>query len=505
MSTEILVNVSAQETRVALVEGGALQEVFVQRESRHGLVGNLYKGQVQRVLPGMQAAFVEIGLDRTAFLHARDIQPLDHDAGEDAGSEAQPKATPPSPEPKISELLTEGQDVLVQIVKDPMGQKGARLTTQISIPSRYLVLLPHGQQSGGQQVGISVKIEDEAERARLRELVEAIVAEEGADTGFIVRTAGEGASRDALRADVLFLTKLWRSIRLAAHEARTGAMVYGDLPMVMRILRDLLGTQVDRVRIDSQASYEQVVRFARRFLPEVSDRIEYHDSDGPIFDLFGVEDELARALERKVVLKSGGYLVIDQTEAMTTVDVNTGGFVGRSTLEETVFKTNLEAAQAVARQLRLRNLGGIIIVDFIDMEDTAHRDEVLRVLGKAMDADPARSAISGVSSLGLVEMTRKRTRESLEHILCEPCPSCQGRGFVKTAETVCFEIFREIMRSARQFDAKEMLVLCAPDVAVRLLDEQSAQLAELEGAVGVPIRLQAESEYAQESFDVVLL
>lgn len=503
MSTEILVNVATQETRVALVEGGALQEVFVQRESRHGLVGNLYKGRVQRVLPGMQAAFVEIGLDRTAFLHARDIQPLDHDDNGQPGP-AKPDGGP-TPEPRISELLTEGQDVLVQIVKDPMGQKGARLTTQISIPSRYLVLLPHGPQSGNQQVGISVKIEDSDERDRLRGLVEDIVQEEGADTGFIVRTAGEGASREALRADVLFLTKLWRSIRLAAHEARTGAMVYGDLPMVMRILRDLLGTQVDRVRIDSQASYEQVMRFARRFLPEVSDRIELHGSDGPIFDLFGVEDELARALERKVPLKSGGYLVIDQTEAMTTVDVNTGAFVGRSTLEETIFKTNLEAAQAVARQLRLRNLGGIIIVDFIDMEDAAHQQEVLRVLGKAMDADPARSVISGVSSLGLVEMTRKRTRESLEHILCEPCPSCQGRGHVKTAETVCFEIFREIMRSARQFDAKEMLVLCAPDVAACLLDEQSAQLAEMEDAVGVPIRLQAESQYTQEHFDVVLM
>ena len=486
MSTEILVNVTTQETRVALVESGLVQEVFVQRESRYSVVGNLYKGVVRRVLPGMQAAFVDVGLERTAFLHAHDIIPSDEaSVGE---------------EPAINELVHEGQDVLVQVVKDPLGTKGARLTTQLSIPSRYLVLLPYSDH-----VGISARIEDDGERGRLKTALEQVLAEEQTTTGFIVRTAGEGASLEALRSDVQFLTKLWDSIRRSAKDAPKASMVYGDLPMVMRILRDLLGTDVDRVRIDAPESYEQVVRFARRFIPEASDRIELFDGEGPIFDLYSVEDEINRALDRKVMLKSGGYLIIDQTEAMTTVDVNAGSFVGHRNLEETIFKTNLEAAQSLARQLRLRNLGGIIIVDFIDMQDEEHRKQVLRVLERAMARDPARNAISGVSPLGLVEMTRKRTRESLEHILCDACPTCGGRGSVKTVETVCHEIFREIMRSARQFEAREMLVMASAEVITRLLEEQSTALAELEDAVSLPVRLQADPVYTQEQFDVVLV
>ena len=486
MSDEILVNVTPQETRVALIESGVLQEIFVERASRFGLVGNVYKGRVQRVLPGMQAAFVEMGLERTGFLHASDIRVPD--AGADTA------------EPDIRTLLREGDEVLVQVIKEPLGTKGARLTTQLSIPSRYLVLLPFADR-----VGVSTRIEDEAERERLKSMVSDMVVAEGAAGGYIVRTAGEGMPEQAARSDLRFLLRLWTSIRAHADALPAGSLVHGDLPLVMRILRDLLGTQVERVRIDSRAAWRRVRAFAERFIPEVAQQVEFYDGERPIFDLYGVEDELQRALERKVTLKSGGYLIIDQTEAMTTVDVNTGGYVGHRNLEETIFKTNLEAAQALARQLRLRNLGGIIIVDFIDMIEGEHKRQVLKALEKALARDHAKSVICDVSPLGLVEMTRKRTRESLEHVLCEGCPTCRGRGSVKTVETVSHEIAREVMRSGRQFDPKEFLVVACPDVISTLLDEQSTMLAELEEIVSRPIRLQAETLYQREQFDVVLM
>jgi ribonuclease G len=434
----------------------------------------------------MQAAFVDIGLERTAFLHVSDLAQAVRQNGEDI--------------PDIRRYLHEGDELLVQIQKDPLGSKGARLTTQISIPSRYLVLLPDGAAAG-----VSVKIGDEGERDRLKQLVTRLMTEQGVAGGYIVRTAGEGVGEEALAADMQFLARLWQSVQEKAKTVAAGTLVHGDLPLVMRILRDLLGTEVERVRIDSREGWQQLAAFARQFVPEMEPRIELYEGEGPIFDLYGIEDELARALERRVPLKSGGHLVIDQTEAMTTVDVNTGGYVGHRNLEETILKTNLEAAQAMARQLRLRNLGGIIIVDFIDMQDPAHREGVLRALEKALARDPAKTVISEMSALGLVQMTRKRTRESLEHILCEPCPACGGRGRVKTIETVCNEIFREIMRSARQFDARALVVLASPDVVARLLDEQSGVIAELEELIHRPIRLQAESLYPQESFDVVLV
>ena len=486
LSGEILVNVAPRETRVALLEGGQLQEIYVQRADRHGLVGNIYFGRVKRVLPGMQAAFVDIGLERTAFLHASDLARADRHNSEELQD--------------IRRYLQVGDDLLVQIQKDPLGSKGARLTTQISIPSRYLVLLPDGNSAG-----VSVKIEDEAERERLKQVVARQMAETGVSGGYIVRTAGEGATEEALATDMQFLARLWQSVQEKAKTVAAGEMVHGDLPLVMRILRDLLGTEVERVRIDSREGWQRLVEFAQQFVPEMASRIELFEGDSPIFDLYGVEDELARALDRKVPLKSGGHLVFDQTEAMTTVDVNTGGYVGHRNLEETILKTNLEATQAIARQLKLRNLGGIIIVDFIDMEDPAHRDGVLHALEKALARDPAKTVISEMSTLGLVQMTRKRTRESLGHILCEPCSVCGGRGSIKTVETVCNEIFREIMRSARQFDAKALVVLASPEVVARLLDEESSVIAELEELVHRPIRLQAESLYPQESFDVVLV
>ena len=487
MSTEILVNIGTQETRVALVEGGSTQEVHLQRASRHGLTGNIYKGVVQRVLPGMQAAFIEIGLERTAFLHVADM--VCNNNGDAS-----------KPAPQITQLLHDGQSVLVQIVKDPMGTKGARLTSLLSVPSRYLVLLPFEPH-----VGVSARIEDEKERDRLKTILDDVQRVEASGFGVIARTAAEGADAEALANDLRFLMRLWGAISEQAKVAPAATMVHGDLPLSMRILRDLMGTDVERVRIDNMDEFRNLQQFAQVFVPNAASKVELYEGAAPIFDLYGVEDDIARALDRRVDLKSGGHLVIDQTEAMTTVDVNTGAYIGHRNLEETVLKTNLEAAQAIARQLRLRNLGGIIIIDFIDMKGEDHRAQVMRALERALAADHARTQIYPFTELGLVQLTRKRTRESLGHILCEPCAACNGRGTVKTVETVCHEIARDVQRAARQFEAKGFLVLAAPHVITRFMEEQSLGLAELEGQLHRPIRLQAESSYGQESFDVVPL
>ncbi len=489
MSEEILINVTPRETRVALLETGVLQELYIERTHRRGLVGNIYKGKVLRVLPGMQAAFIDIGLERTAFLHAADIAKV-------ATTETDYQSEVPA---DIRGLLHAGQEILVQVLKDPLGTKGARLTTHISIPSRYLVYLPDGKG-----MGLSARIEDPQERERLQELLRVCAAAAG-DGGYIVRTAGEGAAVEALRADMLFLNKLWENIRLQAADIPAGNLVHADQPLSVRILRDLFSGEVQRVRVDSAEAYACMCDFTGRFVPELKPRIERYDGTQPIFDLYGIEEEIRKALERKVPLKSGGYLIIDQTEAMTTIDVNTGAYVGHRNLEDTILKTNLEAAQAIACQLRLRNLGGIIIIDFIDMDDAEHKRLVLQTLRQALARDRVKTQVTEVSSLGLVEMTRKRTRESLEHILCMPCPTCQGRASLKTPETVCYEIFREILRETRQFEAKELRVLASQEVIGFLLDEESASLAELEGQIGKPIRLQAETLYNQEQFDVVPL
>lgn len=486
---EILINVTPREVRAALLENGILQEIFVERTAKRGLISNIYKGRVSRVLPGMQAAFIDIGLERTGFLHVSDI----YHGPSSEGGEAQSEAT-------ISELVREGQELLVQVLKDPIGSKGARLTTFITLPSRLLVLLPKGNT-----VGISARIEDEGERDRLRGLVEVLRLESGANAGFIVRTAAEGASSEALHADLHFLLKLWSVVQERCSKGVVKPLVHEDLPLPIRILRDLVTPDVESIRVDSEKAFNEMKEFARNFLPEVEPMVELYTRRRPIFDLHGVEEEIRKALERNVSLKSGGYIIIDQTEAMTTVDVNTGAFVGHRTLEETIFRTNLEATVAIARQLRLRNLGGIIIIDFIDMEEEDHQRRVLAALEQAMVGDHGKYQITDVSQLGLVEMTRKRTRESLEHILCESCPSCNGRGFVKTAETVCFEIFREIIRQHRQFDFDELLVMAHQDVIELLLDEESNGLAELEAHTGKPVRLQPESLYLQDQFDVVLM
>ncbi|APZ43593.1 ribonuclease G [Acidihalobacter ferrooxydans] len=492
MSSELLINVTPQETRIALVDNGVLQEVFIERTRRLGLVGNIYQGKVCRVLPGMEAAFVDIGLDRAAFLHASDLRSLHQD-------ESPPSAEAPPPQP-IGALLREGQHLLVQVVKDPLGTKGARLTTHLSVPSRYLVLVP-----GACSIGVSTRIEDEEERERLRGMVEVLASDSPEPNGFIVRTAAEGVQPEALRRDMKYLRTLWSAICERAGGAQPGEQIYSDLPLMLRVLRDMASDEFDKIRVDSRENLSVVQEFAQRYVPDLALRIEHYAGERPIFDLYGVEDEIQKALERRVQLKSGGHVVFDQTEAMTTVDVNTGAFVGHRNLEETILKTNLEAAQAIARQLRLRNLGGIIIIDFIDMRDVEHKRQVMRALDKALERDHARTQVLEVSRLGLVEMTRKRTRESLEHVLCEPCPTCAGRGSLKTPETVCFELFREILREARQFEAREVLVLASQAVVDRLLDEESASLAELQEFIDRPVRLQVESLYTQEQFDVVPL
>jgi ribonuclease G len=491
MSEEILINVTPRETRVALVENGVLQEVFIERTRKRGIVGNIYKGRVCRVLPGMQAAFIDIGLERAAFLHASDISNALLTEGEELGGDRRQN--------DISNLVADGQEILVQVIKDPLGTKGARLTTHITIPSRYLVLLP-----GESNIGISTRIEDENERLRLKEAVSGITDKEDGK-GYIIRTVAEGIDGQALVSDQKFLCKLWECIQEQIKTTRPGSAVYEDLTLAMRALRDMVDDRIEKIRVDSRESFQKMQQFSRQFVPHMTDCLEYYPGERPIFDLYNVEDELQRALDRKVQLKSGGYLILDQTEAMTTIDVNTGAYVGHRNLEETIFKTNLEAAQAISRQLRLRNLGGIIIIDFIDMSIEEHKRQVLRALEKSLIKDHAKSQITEVSSLGLVEMTRKRTRESLEHILCEACPTCAGRGSIKSAETVCYEIFREIIREARQYDARELLVLASQDVVDLLLDEESSSLAELESFIEVPIKFQVESLFSPEQYDVVLM
>jgi len=479
MSEEVLINVTPQETRVAIIGAGVVQELLIERAASRGLVGNLYVGRVARVLPGMQSAFVEIGLARAAFLHVGDIW----NRGE------QP----------IEKILAEGQPVLVQVLKDPLGTKGARLSTQVSLAGRLLVYLPDDPH-----IGISQKIGDESGRAALRERLRELLPPEEKG-GFIVRTLAETASEEELRADIAYLRQLWNVIRERSLGAKPPLCLYQDLSLAQRVLRDMVSPGTARVMIDSRENHQKLAAFSDKYMPQVRDRLEHYIGERPLFDLYGVETEIEKALSRRVELKSGGTLVIDQTEAMTTIDVNTSGFVGSRNFDDTVFKTNLEAAQAIARQLRLRNLGGIIIIDFIDMESVEHRNAVLDELRRGLARDRTRVTLNGFTALGLVEMTRKRTRESLAHVLCEPCPVCAGRGEVRTAHTVCYDILREILREARAFNAREYRVIAAQPVIDLFLEDESNSLAMLSDFIGKPISVQVESSYTQEQFDIVLM
>ena len=490
---EILINWAPQETRVAVVESGAVQELHVERTLERGLVGNVYLGKVSRVLPGMQSAFVDIGLERAAFLHVGDL------LSTLSARHAEGEAVAPVP---IEKQVFEGQSVLVQVIKDPIGTKGARLSTQISIAGRLLVFLPQDQH-----IGVSQKIpleQREALRQRLQTLAQ-VGAVNGLTGGFILRTNGEDANDAELGEDIAYLRKTWARIKEASTRLPPKSLLHLDLNLLQRVLRDLVSENTQTIRIDSKEQFEKLKAFGAEFMPSAVKKLLLYKGERPIFDLFNIDEEVRKALGRKVELKSGAYLIVDQTEALTTIDVNTGGYVGARNFDETIFKTNLEAAGASARQLRLRNLGGIIIADFIDMTREDHKEAVLAEFRKQLGRDRVKTSVSGYSALGLVEMTRKRTRESLAHMLCEPCPVCEGKGNVKTTRTVAYDILREILREARQFHPNEFRVIAAPAVIDVLLDEESQHLAGLSDFIGKPISLQAENGMSQEQYDIVLL
>lgn len=484
MTEEILINVTPQETRVAVMQQGAVQELHIERGSQRGLVSNVYVGKVKRVLPGMQSAFIDIGLERSAFLHVADIWENQHN-----GDAAKP----------IEKVLFEGQSLLVQVIKDPIGTKGARLSTQLSFAGRLLVYLPQEAH-----IGVSQRIENEEEREALRAKLQQVLPAEHKG-GYIVRTMAEAATDDELRADVSYLNKLWSNLQQQSQRLAPPSLLYKELDISLRVLRDCVTEDTTRILVDSRETHERLLAFATDYIAAAIPKLEHYVGARPLFDLYSIEEEIERALSRRVDLKSGGYLIIDQTEALTTIDVNTGGFVGVRNFDDTIFKTNLEAAQVIARQLRLRNLGGIIICDFIDMDTAEHRDAVLEEFKKMLARDHTRINVNGFSSLGLVEMTRKRTRESLAHVLCEPCPTCQGRGEVKTAQTVCYEILREIVRESRQFNAREFRILGSQQVVDLFLDEESQSLALLSDFIGKPVSLQVETLYSQEQYDVILM
>lgn len=486
MTQEILVNITPQETRVALIEQNAVQELHIERTRQRGIVGNIYLAKVARVLPGMQSAFIDIGLERAAFIHFNDL------------GEQQPGG-------QIEKVLFEGQTLMVQVLKDPLGTKGARLTRQISIAGRNLVYLPQIHRPLGQEIhiGVSQKIENPEEREALKNRLKNLIPHD--ETGdIIVRTSAEHVSNETLITDLSYLRTTWQTIAQLAKEKAAPALLHQDLNLAERVLRDIAGPETNQIRIDSAENFERLTQFAQTFIPQLNHKLTLYRGERALFDLFDIDAEINKALGRRVDLKSGGYLMIDQTESMTTIDVNTGSFVGARNLDDTVFKTNLEAAQAIARQLRLRNLGGIIIIDFIDMSQADHQEAVLNELKKNLARDQVRTNVNDFSSLGLIEMTRKRTRESLSHILCEPCSSCSGKGEIKTPQTICYEILREIVREHRQFNPKEFRIVASPDVIDLFLEEENQFLAMLGDFIQKPIRLQAEAGFKQEQYDIVL-
>jgi ribonuclease G len=509
VTRQIVINAAPWETRVAVLDDSTLSELYVERGRDHGIAGNIYKGKVVRVLPGMQAAFVDVGLDKAAFLHVSDLLPpteaepvapdeeivetvtaedaepiADEPGAADADDDAAPGPRRRAPLPPIEERLSKGDELLVQVAKEPIGTKGARVTAWISLPGRHLVLMP-----GTRHVGISRRIEDPAERDRLRAIME---AERPAEGGFIVRTACEGASRRDIHDDVRFLTRLWARITKTAATTPAPALIHQDLDVVLRCVRDLFTSDVERLTIDAAADHARVYEFVETTMPKLATRVHHYQGATPIFDQHGIETKITRALDRRVWLKSGGYLVIEQTESLTAIDVNTGRYVGKKSQEETILKTNLEAAKQVVTQLRLRNLGGIIVIDFIDMESTESRAEVFEALQQAMRADKARTNILRISELGLVEMTRKRTRESLGQLVSTPCPHCEGAGRVRSVETLAYAALRRVQHEAASHTGTGPLVLrVPPDVAAFLSGAGADSLPALEALIGRPVTVEA--------------
>ncbi len=516
MSAELIINSNAFETRVALVENGQVAELYIERSSDRGISGNIYKGRVVRVLPGMQAAFVDIGLDKAAFLYVGDVCMPEEDSeqlptctngddgpGEGSGGEADERGEQQAeadrlldPVP-IEDRLREGQEILVQVAKEPIGSKGARITTHITLPGRNLVFMPTIDR-----VGVSRRIEDEEERKRLRDIVCEI---KPANRGFIVRTAAEGAETEKLAAESDFVARLWQTIQRKFESAPAPCPIYRELDITLRAVRDLFTKEVDKLVVDSEAEYRRIQNFTETFMPSPCTEVELYEGDEPIFDAYGIEMEIQRALSKKIWLKSGGYIVIESTEALTAIDVNTGRYVGKRNLEETILKTNLEAVKEIACQLRLRNLGGIIIIDFIDMEKEANREKVWNSLRAATYKDKSKSNILRMSELGLIEMTRKRTKESIGHILCEPCFYCEGEGHLKSKQTVCYEILRELERERADYFGAKVLVMTHPEVAAMFCDEERAALERVEEKMHALISVKADPGLHLENYDIAMV
>ncbi len=503
MAGELIINATFEETRIALLEGGTLVEVHIERKKDRSIVGNIYRGRVVRVLPGMQAAFVDIGLERSAFLHVADAysnikeyhQMLDGGWEDQEGVEFE-SGNSFSTEPlQIEDVVCEGQELLVQVSREPLGTKGTRITSHVTLPGRYLVFMPTVNH-----VGVSRRIEDEAERQRLRDTV---LRMRPHGVGFIVRTASEGASEEEIANDMDVLIKIWESIRHKNEVAAAPSLIHSDRNMVLRTIRDLISPDVKRVVTDSKEEHERIIDFVKTYMSRIHCDIDLYEGRTAIFDVYGIETELDKALKQKVWLKSGGYILIEMTEALTAIDVNTGKFVGKRNLEDTILKTNLEAAKEIAYQLRLRNIGGIIIIDFIDMCKESNREMVYRALELALKKDRAKSNISKISELGLVEMTRKRTRESLTQLLGEPCPYCDGLGYIKSKSTVCYDIFREIERVASDVGGHTVMVDVNPEVAQMLCDEEQASIERLERKLRKKIVVQEIARFHQDEYEIV--
>jgi ribonuclease G len=501
MSNEILINVTREEIRVGLLEGGQVIEFYVERKRDASLVGNIYEGKVVKILPGMQSAFVDIGLEKAAFLYVADIitemedyAPFLEEEDKSSAIELLPRRG--RQDLPIEELIQEGQELLVQVSKDPMGSKGARVTSYVTLPGRYLVLMPSLEH-----IGISRRISDETERSRLRGIVENIKPK---GYGLIIRTASEGCTEEELKNDQELLLLLWENIQKKRDRVVAPCLLYSDLDLAFRSVRDFMSQDVERLVIDSEDEYERIKDFVNTYFPKLLSKIELYGDEETIFEAFGIEVDVSRALGRKVWLKSGGYIVIDQTEAMTVIDVNTGKFVGKEDLEDTILKTNLEAVKEIAYQIRLRNLGGIIIIDFIDMERIENREKVFNAFLEAMKRDRAKNTILHISELGLIQMTRKRVRESLGRVLCEACPYCEGKGFVKSPRTLCYEIFRKISKLARH-GGEKIIVTAHPSVAELLSDEERAGLEDIENRYGVKVIVKEDGKLHQENYEVVEL
>jgi ribonuclease G len=509
MGSEIIINTTSHETRVALLENNTVAELYVEREKDKGIVGNIYKGIVTKILPGMQAAFVDMGLKRAGFLYVSDVEPLEEGESLEKFVEEERAVDPEKllaekgpqgrrvPLAPIEDLLEEGQEILVQVSKEPIGSKGARVTSYITLPGRYLVFMPMVDH-----VGVSRRIAQEEERQRLKEIVREAKPPE---VGFIVRTVSEGVDQPEILSDMTFLTKLWEDVQKKASSTPAPALVHPDLNILLRTVRDLFTSDVDRLILDDPHDYETCLEFVRSYLPHLEPKLEFYQGKEPMFDAYGVELEIERALGRRIWLKSGGYIVIDPTEALVAVDVNTGRFVGKRNPEETILQTNMEATKEIVYQLRLRNIGGIIIIDFIDMERDESREKVYNALLNALRSDRSRTRILQFSELGLVEMTRKRVRESLGRVLCQPCPYCDGRGTIKSATTVSYEILREIRRSAEASPRRKIMVRLHPLVVDRLFDEAQGFLESLEEQFQKQIVIKGDYDLHEEQYEVMLL